>query len=127
MDHVPRLPSQPTEGEWNRKDIYRVLNTLVDECLKRELWRCQRELADAAGNYDVTWWAPHAPELLTLLDWINRERLPKTFIGSGTPMRVLHPDPPLGQDERKALEDALGLCGLTAEFMTPRQLAARGG
>lgn len=44
-------------------------------------------------------------------------------------VRILHPDPPLGPDERNVLEQMLNLTGLpeALDVMTPRQLAGRGG
>ena len=46
MDHVPRVPVR-REGEgWSRDDVDRALSLLVDEALKRALWRRQRELAE---------------------------------------------------------------------------------
>jgi len=41
----------------------------------------------------------------------------------------LHPDPPLGFDEKAVLEQMLSFGGLEGKLdvMTPRQLAGRGG
>ena len=46
----------------------------------------------------------------------------------GGPLRVLHPDPPLGRDEVAVLEDIAALAGAGGrlEVMTPKGLAARG-
>lgn len=129
MDHVPRAPIRTDGTEWKRRDVYRALNLLVDECLKRELWKRQRELAAAEGELVVSWWAPHAPEPVTLIQWLetarNEGRLPRP----GEKLRILHPDPPLGLDEKAVLEQLLAVSGLpgSLDVMTPRQLAARGG
>ena len=129
MDHVPRSPGrqEPKKG-WRRDDVVRALGQLVDECLKRVLWRKQRDLAEAHGlPVDIDWWAPHAPEPLTFLDWLDTHvDLPKQ---RKTPIVVLHPDPPLGPDETEVLEQVARLASLhdSIEFLTPRGLAARGG
>lgn len=127
MDHVPRITCHSQMGDWDRSVIYLVLNTLVDESLKRELWRCQRQLAETSGRFGVSWWASHAPEPLTLIDWLKSMQLPRNTETGDSAVRILHPDPPLGHDEKQILSDALSLYGFSAEIMTPRQIAARGG
>ena len=127
MDHVPRVPVRLDQEGWRPADIRRGLNLLVDECLKRALWRRQRALATGRSDLSVAWWAPHAPEPATLAAWIEAE---KAEGRSGQEqVRILHPDPPLGADERLVLEQIAGLSGLAGrvEIMTPRMLAARGG
>ncbi len=121
MDHVPRIPGGPEPADGA---IMRALNQLVDECLKRELWARQKELAAARPELAVAWWAPHAPEPVTLAAWLRKNPPPD----DGTPIRVLHPDPPLGPDELDALVDIAALAGAKGrlEVMTPRGLAARG-
>ncbi|MET4602076.1 hypothetical protein ABIB90_001543 [Bradyrhizobium sp. JR4.1] len=127
MDHVPRTPIRTLDQIWSRRDVYRALNILVDECLKRALWQCQQELAKSRSEVAVSWWAPHAPEPVTFIDWIeaNGADIPA---GSDV-LRILHPDPPLGPDEREVLEQILrfGRSSGSLDVMTPRQLAARGG
>ncbi|WP_374619993.1 hypothetical protein [Devosia sp.] len=76
MDHVPRIPVGKTNGEWNKADVYRALNALVDESLKRVLWRRQKELSEKGGEMAVGRWAPHAPEPVTLLAWLSDRMLP---------------------------------------------------
>jgi hypothetical protein len=122
MDHVPRVPGGATSSD---EPILRALNQLVDECMKRSLWLRQQELAAGRPELDVAWWAPHAPEPVTLTTWL-RANAPAA---DGGPIRILHPDPPLGPDEREALEDLAALAGAEGrlEVMTPRGLAARGG
>jgi hypothetical protein len=129
MDHVPRVAVRKLDGRWQKKDVYRALNLLVDECLKRALWMHQSVLARERPELDVAWWAPHAPEPLTLSHWINAR------IGRGIDtreegdLRILHPDPPLGPDEREVLINyaLTSRLGRGIDIMTPRQLATRGG
>lgn len=129
MDHVPRVPIRVSNGSWNRGDVFRSLNLLVDECLKRALWECQKALSMDRPGLEVAWWAPHAPEPLTLIDWLEKARASDLLPSATDPVRILHPDPPLGRDERNVLEQMLTFGGFEGglEVMTPRQLAARGG
>jgi len=128
MDHVPRTPVRTDGTEWNRRDVYRALNILVDECLKRALWKRQQELAKPRPDLLVSWWAPHAPEPLTLIQWLEDARTANALPDAG-PLRILHPDPPLGPDEKAVLEQILSFGGMKGalDVMTPRQLASRGG
>lgn len=134
MDHVPRVPVRvdtTVEGaqHWRDADIILGLNLLVDECLKRVLWRRQAELARERTDMGVTWWAPHAPEPATLASWLLAERSAGRIPERIDRVCVLHPDPPLGADERAVLQELARLIGVTGELdiMTPRLLAARGG
>jgi hypothetical protein len=129
MDHVPRAPIRVNGAEWQRRDVYSALNLLVDECLKRELWKRQHQLAQDRHELEVSWWAPHAPEPLTLIQWLENARTDGRLPAGDDKLRILHPDPPLGPDERAVLEQILKFGGLEAKLdvMTPRQLAARGG
>lgn len=122
MDHVPRIAGGADPSE---EAIVRALNQLVDECLKRALWNCQRALVHKGASITVDWWAPHAPEPVTLAAWIGRGNA----LPASGPVRVLHPDPPLGRDELAVLADIAQLAGLgnRLEILTPRALAARGG
>jgi hypothetical protein len=128
MDHVPRVPVRRGAAGWEKADVRRGLNLLVDECLKRELWQVQRQSAAGRPAFAVSWWAPHAPEPVTLLQWIEDSmrtgHLPK---GAGV-VRVLHPDPPLGPDESATLQQIVELAdpGNTLDVLTPRTLASRG-
>ena len=119
-DHLPRVPAR-VPGVERAEAIGRALGILVDECLKRALWRRQQEVA---GDFEVAWWAPHAPEALTLLDWLGRH----PDRGAGR-LLVLHPDPPLGRPERMVLNDLAVAAGVDdgIDILTPRGLAARGG
>ena len=129
MDHIPRIPVRMQEGRWRKQDVYRALNLLVDECLKRVLWIRQEEQARGRPELDIAWWAPHAPEPLTLLHWLEESKQAGTLPVEGSDVRILHPDPPLGADERLVLEQVLALSrkGGKLDIMTPRLLAARGG
>lgn len=127
MDHVPRVAVRKLENCWREQDVCRALNLLVDECLKRALWIRQKELAQDRPELDIAWWAPHAPEPLTLSHWmddyVQQKREDKGEI------RILHPDPPLGPDELEVLLNYARKTSLGREIdiMTPRQLAMRGG
>jgi hypothetical protein len=129
MDHVPRVAVRKLDGRWQKKDVYRALNLLVDECLKRALWMHQRDLARERPELDVAWWAPHAPEPLTLSHWINARIAQGIDAGGEGDLRILHPDPPLGPDEREVLINYAQTTrlGRGIDIMTPRQLATRGG
>lgn len=128
MDHIACIPVRHAGDGWSKTDIRRGLNFLVDECLKRALWGLQQELAAERNELSIAWWAPHAPEPVTLVQWLHDQ------IALGTPqlgdqdLRILHPDPPLGPDEREALIQMVALMGHRAalDVMTPRGLASRG-
>jgi hypothetical protein len=124
MDHAPRVRLHRDASGWRESDVRLGLNLLVNESLKRALWQRQEELAADRPGLNVAWWAPHAPEPATLVHWLqSRGAAP-----AGATPRVLHPDPPLGPDERLVLDaiaTAAGLPGI--DIMTPRLLAARGG
>lgn len=128
MDHVPRVPVHRSESGWARSGVEAGLAVLVDECLKSTLWERQRELAIERSDLNVVWWAPHAPEPLTLTRWLVQQRDTGQLDGNG-PLRILHPDPPLGPSERLVLDQLVRLGGITRDLdmMTPRLLAARGG
>jgi hypothetical protein len=129
MDHVPRVAARIADGRWRKADILSALNLLVDECLKRVLWRRQEELARKVLPLDISWWAPHAPEPITLTKWLEDQRREGRLPLEGGDMLVLHPDPPLGAEERSVLQQMLSFGGVNRKLdvMTPRLLAARGG
>jgi len=126
MDHVARVPNRSGADDVSDAAIVGALNQLVDECLKRELWLRQAAVTDGGASWDIAWWAPHAPEPLTLSGWLLERRASLPAEGW---IRVLHPDPPLGPVELDALEEIATLSGLQdrLDVMTPRGLAARGG
>ena len=129
MDHVPRVAARIADGRWRKADILMALNLLVDECLKRVLWRRQEELARRDLALDIAWWAPHAPEPITLTKWLEDQRREGKLLIEGEDVLVLHPDPPLGAEERVVLQQMLSFGGVNRKLdvMTPRLLAARGG
>jgi hypothetical protein len=129
MDHVPRIPVRVDQGRWNKQDVFRALNLLVDECLKRVLWFHQESLARGRRELEIAWWAPHAPEPLTLVQWLEDSRRAGTLPLDGLDVRILHPDPPLGEDEKAVLQQLLSISHSHSklDIMTPRLLAARGG
>jgi hypothetical protein len=123
MDHMPRIP---LHDEVRDDAILRALGQLVDECLKRALWQRQQQLAMRSGSDVATWWAPHAPEPVTLAAWLCKEEGALSPEGA---IVILHPDPPLGPDELQALDEMASLCGLGGRLAipTPRGLAVHGG
>lgn len=120
MDHMPRVPASRSGVIWDRQAIRKALVLLVDECLKRALWRQQERLAGTAIG--VAWWAPHAPEPLTLAKWLQGNKP-----GGRSPIIVLHPDPPLTPCEREIIDNIATLAGCKGrlEVLTPRTFAAR--
>jgi hypothetical protein len=124
MDHVPRVPCRESDRDDGR-GILRALGQLIDECLKRALWARQKELAEREHVGPVDWWAPHAPEPVTLVAWLGQSGAGQADTDA---ILVLHPDPPLGPDELGALEDLAALSGVgdRLEILTPRGLAIRG-
>jgi len=128
MDHVPRTPGRIEGKTWRRDDVVKALGHLVDECLKRVLWRKQQQIAAEVDlPVDIDWWAPHAPEPTTLVDWLDHH--PDLPAQRKEPIVILHPDPPLGPDEVDVLVQIARVADLhdDIEFLTPRGLAARGG
>jgi hypothetical protein len=125
MDHVPRIPRRASDGPEATAAILDCLDQLVDECLKRALWERQQQLGTGEAGVDVAWWAPHAPEPVTLVAWLRKTE--STRSGNG-PVLILHPDPPLGPEERSALVEIASLADLgdRLDIVTPRGLATRG-
>lgn len=128
MDHVPRVPVRWGSDGWQRAGVAAGLHRLVSECLKRALWRNQQRLARDRPDLAVAWWAPHAPEPVTLTAWLTQNGRSLQLVAD-EPLRIIHPDPPLGPDEADVLAQLTTLAGVGAplEIMTPRSLAARGG
>ena len=129
MDHVPRIPIRKEAGRWSKRDVYRAINLLVNECLKRALWWHQQELAKERPEWDILWWAPHAPEPVTFVQWLEDAAKSGLLNVDPVDVRILHPDPPLGVDEKLVLDQVLSLARKHGrlDIMTPRLLAARGG
>lgn len=143
MDHVPRLPvrQDPATG-WNTEAIRRAVNLLADAWLQRVLWLKMREHCDDHPHLAGYWWAPQAPEPSTLVSWLSPPRSTDASGASdvhagavpriaaqpaGSRLRILHPDPPLADDEIDVLQQLVHLAGYgTLDLTTPRLLAARG-
>lgn len=125
MDHVPRVAAHELGGMWNDDHIRAALSLLVDECLKRVLWKRQHAVSAGVEGLEVDWWAPHAPEALTLVQWLTEAN--DSVFHDGV-IRILHPDPPLGSDEQEVLQQVVSLTrkGTILDMMTPRMLAVRG-
>jgi hypothetical protein len=127
MDHVPRVATGRGPDGWREDAVRRGLNQLVDECLKRALWRAQNLFGAGSLAVSIDWWADHAPEPSTFANWLRT----KVDLDDkrDEPVIILHPDPPLGPDEREVLEEIGKLAGLSGpfEFLTPRGLAVHGG
>lgn len=123
MDHVPSV-SCPVDGsvESQTAKIEEAINKLVDEALKRSLWR-QQEARLAAYGFD--WLPANAPEPVTAAWWLRN----RDGVDSTQPLQVLHPDPPLGPAEVDALSDVFALAGIDKKIdvLTPRTFATRGG
>lgn len=120
MDHVPTVPLDPAD---HFKSINASLNRLVDEALKRALWRAQGQFMLEQG-FD---WAPvHAPEPVTAISWLTGHR---TEQADDDHLWIIHPDPPLGLAERRVTDELCTLAGFDAkvDILTPRTFAARGG
>jgi hypothetical protein len=121
LDHVPSVQTSLEDPEATEAAVRRAVNVLVDEALKRVLWRHQRPKLDALG---FDWLPVHAPEPVTLLPRL----VTMSRHGSDEPMMVMHPDPPLGSDETQVLELMCEVAGLhRVEVLTPRTFAGRGG
>lgn len=123
-----------------------ALNRIVDESLKRALWRKQdiprdvvtrfkalnkaRKEAGAApsSNNDGFDAAPfHAPEPLMLTRFLTRH---KTVFPDDGHLWLIHPDPPLLPPEHEVMVNLCALSGYEREhihFLTPRTFFAAGG
>lgn len=124
MDHVVRVPVRWLGDGWAGDGIDAALARLVDACLQRALWQHPARGAALPPELSIDWWAPSAPEPATLLD---RLEAAATATAARDPMRILHPDPPLGPEERDVLERIARLAGRPGlDILTPRLLAARG-
>ncbi|MDM0076914.1 toll/interleukin-1 receptor domain-containing protein [Variovorax sp. J2P1-59] len=129
MDHMPRIPvHRDTPDHWSVACIRRAVNLLADAWLHRVLWLRQRELAAEHTDLKRYWWAPHAPEPSTFTAWLPEvTAMRASASGPDGDLHVLHPDPPLGADERNVLQQIASLAGHSAlDLTTPRLLSARG-
>ncbi len=120
MDHLPAIPCHPDDPDGA---ITTALNRLVDEALKRALWRAQTVYLEQDG---FDWLPAHAPEPATVAPWLRGH-------GGKDPgdrhVWVIHPDPPLGPKEREVVVELCALAGFEhdVDILTPRTFAARGG
>jgi hypothetical protein len=127
MDHVPRVPTRRTATGATRADVEHALDLLVDKCLERALWLAQREIATENPALDIDWWAPQAPEPATLIEWLTTRSTGNDADTSRETLTVLHPDPPLGEEEKATLAKIVRAVKphQTLDLLTPRSLGAR--
>lgn len=133
MDHVPRIPVRNVaEGTpptlWCANRIETAINQLVDAWLERIIWDRQEEMCRTVPLFAEHWWAPQPPEPSTLSMWLSPDpQTPETPVLPIKPhLKILHPDPPLAEDERRVLGKIAALAGVESlELTTPRLLAAR--
>ncbi|MGY1846093.1 toll/interleukin-1 receptor domain-containing protein [Blastococcus sp. SYSU DS1021] len=120
MDHVPVIPCHPDDAQ---TAIERALNRLVDESLKRALWR-QQSVYLRGDGFD--WLPSHAPEPVTVVPWLRRHRDEDS---ADRHVWIMHPDPPLGPRETDVIVELCALAGFTedVDILTPRTFANRGG
>jgi hypothetical protein len=144
LDHTPRIPvRRGPDGHFDRAAIRRAIGLLADAWLHRVLWKRLQSRTTLSAAIHGFWWAPHAPEPSTLARWLPRvgsrsdsqsdELEPGTSgpcmlnLTPGAAVRILHPDPPLSQDERDVLQWIVSAAGYGAlDLTTPRLLASRG-
>lgn len=119
MDHVPLVACAPGDPQ---PAIETALNRLVDEALKKALWKAQRVYLQEHG---FDWLPAHAPEPTTLVAWLAENQAG----GDDPRILVIHPDPPLGPPEYEVVEQLCKVAGMTGtvDVLTPRTFAARGG
>ena len=121
MDHVPSVGYRQADENLRQASVEEALNLLVDTALTRALWGLQQEMLRQIG-FD---WTPlHAPEPVTVLPWLLENRQRATEEG---PLLIMHPDPPLGPEERKALSELFEVAGVrgVVDVVTPRTYMSR--
>ena len=121
MDHVPSVGYHQADENLRQSSVEEALNLLVDAALTRALWGLQQEMLRQVG-FD---WTPlHAPEPVTVLPWLLENRQRATEEG---PLLIVHPDPPLGPEERKALNELFDVAGVrgVVDVVTPRTYMSR--
>ena len=147
MDHAPRIPMRcDPQGGWNVDAIRRAVNLLADAWLQRVLWLQMRVHCEGHASLGRYWWAPQAPEPSTLMRWLSPPTGVVSVAGgiaaevpdasapprmaaqsAGSDLRILHPDPPLADDECDVLQRMVTMAGYgQLDLTTPRLLAARG-
>lgn len=128
MDNVPTIPIPLSaqgvqEQVWD--GLHRAVALLVDEDLKRRLWRHQDAFRDRDG---FDWTPAHAPEPLTLSKWLSGKDQASRPPEANDQIWIVHPDPPLGQTEVETLKHITDLAGNPAPLrvVTPRTFARMG-
>ena len=123
MDHVPTVRCDDGDEEARRRSIEDALNLLVDGALRRAIWGVQK---DELGSRGIEWAPLHAPEPATAIPWLLENR---TRVKEDGRILVMHPDPPLGPDERDVIDKLFEIAGANAQIdvVTPRTYASRGG
>ena len=121
MDNVPAVGYRQADEDVRQSSVEVALNLLVDAALTRALWGLQQEMLEQLG-FD---WTPlHAPEPVTVLPWLleNRQRATEE-----SPLLVMHPDPPLGHEETRALSELFEVAGVrdAVDVVTPRTYMSR--
>ena len=120
MDHLPTVPFARDDSGTS---IDKALDRLVDEVLKRALWTAQSSYIGAQG---FDWLPVHAPEPVTTVKWLARH---KAEDANDEHLLIIHPDPPLGPDERAVVDEMCAVAGFDGrvDVLTPRTFAIRGG
>lgn len=120
MDHVPTVPFARGDSS---ASIETALDRLADEALKRALWTVQSSYIEGQG---FDWLPVHAPEPVTTVEWLSRH---KAEDAEDEHLLVIHPDPPLGPDERAVVDEMCAVAGFDGrvDVLTPRTFAMRGG
>ncbi|WP_136192198.1 TIR domain-containing protein [Actinomyces procaprae] len=160
MDHVPTvaypvdstterggdaggLESRDSLTATQERAVITALNRLVDEALKRALWRRQEiprdvearlgassqdAAAESGSNNDGFDAAPvHPPEPLMLTSFLTAH---KQAFPQDHHLWLLHPDPPLLPPEHEIMVDLCALSGYERDqvhLLTPRTFFAAGG
>ena len=121
MDHVPAVGYRQSDENLRPSSVEEALNLLVDAALTRALWGLQQGMLAELG---ISWAPLHAPEPVTVLPWLleNRER-----VTDDGPLLIMHPDPPLGPEEVKALSELFEVAGVRdgVDVVTPRTYMSR--
>lgn len=120
MDHLPTAPLSRDNADVS---IDKALDMLVDEVLKRALWQAQSSYIKEQG---FDWLPVHAPEPVTTVEWLAQHKAAEPH---DQHLLIIHPDPPLGADERAVVDEMCAVAGFggRVDVLTPRTFAVRGG
>lgn len=120
MDHLPTIPFARNNSA---ASVGKALDRLVDEVLKRALWEAQSSYIRAQG---FDWLPVHAPEPVTTIAWLAQHKAEEP---EDEHLLIMHPDPPLGADERTVVDEMCAVAGFgrRVDVLTPRTFAIRGG